>query len=57
MPKAATIALSMISMLAAVGLLIARQWVAAGVAIAVAVAFDFVLVRTLIADAKSRCES
>ena len=54
MPKAATIALSLISMLAAVGRLIARQWVSAGVAIAIAVTFDFVLVRTLIADAKSR---
>lgn len=54
MPTAATSALAPISMLAAVGRLIARQWVSAGVAIAIAVAFDFVLVRTLIADAKSR---
>jgi len=45
MPKAAAIAISAISMLAAVGLLIAREWVAAGIAIVIAVVFDVLLVR------------
>ena len=54
MPKAAAIAVSAISMLAAVGLLIAREWVAAGIAIAIAVVFDLLLVRTLVSEIKPR---
>jgi len=54
MPKAAAIAVSAISMLAAVGLLIAREWVAAGIAIVIAVVFDLLLVRTLVSEIKPR---
>ena len=54
MPKAAAVAISAISMLAAVGLLIAREWVAAGIAIVIAVVFDLLLVRTLVSEIKAR---
>jgi hypothetical protein len=54
MPKAAAIAISAISMLAAVGLLIAREWVAAGIAIVIAVVFDVLLVRPLVSEIKPR---
>jgi hypothetical protein len=54
MPKAAAVALSVISMVAAVALLLARQWIGAGVAIALAIAFDLLLVRTLLAERAAR---
>ena len=54
MPKAAAIAISAISRLAAVGLLIAREWVAAGIAIVIAVVFDVLLVRPLVSEIKPR---
>ena len=41
-------------MLAAIGLLIAREWVAAGIAIVIAVVFDLLLVRTLVSEIKPR---
>ena len=54
MPKAPIIAISVFSMPAAVGLLIAREWVAAAVAIAIAVVFDLLLVRALVSETGAR---